>query len=537
MGLTVLFLFALFGRDFYVQVIAAPALAKEGARSSVANLALPAHRGKILDRNGKVLAGDEPLPTVSASPYLITNPQTTAADLAGVLGLKEGDLARKLTGKGTFVYIARKVSPELGDEVKALKLVGVSVSPEDLRVYPNDKLAPQLLGFVDSYNTGIAGIEKQYNGVLAGHTGTQKEVLDREGHTLNILSETAAANGIDLTLTIDTEIQYEAENVLTSVVKDVGAKKACAIVLDPTTGEILAMADTPVFDTNTYARQSAADQRNIAVTDEYEPGSIFKVVTAAAALSAGLVTPDTVFDLGPTADVAGQVVHEAESVPAERSLSVTQILAESSNVGAITLGRLVGDQRMMDMISRFGFTKKTGIDFPGEVAGSLTPLAHWYATVLPYVSMGQSISVTPLQMACAYAAIANNGVLMQPHLVKGAAVPAGRQVISPQVAQQLREMLTVTVESGTGTRAQISGYDVAGKTGTAQQANAAKNGYAPGDYVASFVGMVPANAPRLVILVTVFEPATEHKGALVAAPAFSQITQFALNQLGIAPTH
>jgi cell division protein FtsI/penicillin-binding protein 2 len=360
-------------------------------------------------------------------------------------------------------------------------------------------------------------------------------VHDALGRPLEVLSQQAPVNGQNLTLTIDSQIQYEAETVLNALVKQVSAKKASAVVLDPKTGEILALANTPVFDTNAFARTTPADQRNTAVSDQYEPGSTFKVVVTAAALAAGLVTPATSFRLAPTIKVYDRVIHEAEKVPAVRNLSVTQILAQSSNVGVVTLGLEVGKARLVDMIRRFGFTQPLGIDFPGEAAGSMLPPDKWSGTTIANVPIGQGIAVTPLQMASAYAAIANNGLLVQPHLAKGGKAPAPRQVISPEIAAQLRSMLTVTVQSGTGTRAQIPGYDVAGKTGTAQEVAPNGSGYAQGNYASSFVGMVPANDPQLVILVVVDEPSTEHMGAEVAAPAFATIAQFSLKELGIAP--
>ena len=528
-------LLALFGRAFYVQVLAAPGLKAMAKSQSVDKHTLVAHRGNILDRNGAVLACSEPMPTVSADPRLVKDPSQIAAELAPLLGVGQEELKTKLTGTGGFAYLARKVDPSIGQKVKALKLAGVNVSSEDLRVYPAKALAPQLLGFVDTENLGVAGLEKQYDTLLSGTAGNEQVVHDSLGHPLEVLSEKAPVNGASLTLTVDSQIQYEAEDVLGQLVKQVSAKKASAVVLDPKTGEILAMANTPVFDTNDFARTALADQRNSAVSDQYEPGSTFKVVVTAAALAAGLVTPATTFRLAPSIKVYDRVIHEAEVVPAVRNLSVTQILAQSSNVGAVTLGLEVGKDRLVDMIRRFGFAQPLGIDFPGEAAGSMLPPDKWSGTTIANVPIGQGIAVTPLQMVSAYAAIANNGVLVQPHIAKDDKAPATRQVISPQIAAELRSMLTVTVQSGTGTKAQIPGYDVAGKTGTAQEVDPNVSGYAQGNYASSFVGMVPANDPQLVILVVVDDPSTEHMGAEVAAPAFATIAKFSLERLGIAP--
>jgi cell division protein FtsI (penicillin-binding protein 3) len=278
-----------------------------------------------------------------------------------------------------------------------------------------------------------------------------------------------------------------------------------------------------------------SDRRNMAVTDQYEPGSTFKMVVVAAALEAGLVTPETVFSLKPTITVYDREVHEAhEDVPAVRDFTVTQILAKSSNVGTVTLGLEVGKARLVDMIRNFGFIEKTGLDFPGEVDGQMLAPEKWSGTTIANVPIGQGIAVTPLQLAAAYAAIANGGIMVQPHLVRGAEA-SSRQVVSKKVADQLRQMLLVTVEDGTGKLAQVKGYEVAGKTGTAQKVKET-GGYYEDHVVASFVGMVPANNPRLVILVTVDDPATQQFGSYVAAPAFAQIAGFSLRRLGIPPT-
>ena len=307
--------------------------------------------------------------------------------------------------------------------------------------------------------------------------------------------------------------------------------------MDPTTGEILAMASTPVFSPTDYGSQdqSTGGTRNWMVTDMYEPGSTFKMVTVAAALENGIVTPDTLFTLPDQLTAFDYVIHEAEAgTPAVRNLTVTQILAKSSNIGAVTLGKEVGKDRLVEMIKKFGFTQKLGIDFPGETAGQLPE--KWNGVTIYQVPMGQGVAVSPLQLATAYSAIANNGLLIQPHLTKNPSTqPWTRQVVSPTVAAQLRAMLYVTVEEGTGKKAQLDGYEVAGKTGTAQKPNEKSKGYSS-EVVSSFVGMVPADQPRLVVLVMIDEPQTERLGAKVAAPVFARIADFALKRLGIPPS-
>jgi cell division protein FtsI (penicillin-binding protein 3) len=323
------------------------------------------------------------------------------------------------------------------------------------------------------------------------------------------------------------------------VVAQFAAKKAFAVVIAPSTGEVLAMANTPVFDTNTYASDALTedDRRNAVVTDQYEPGSTFKMVAAAAALEAGLVAPDTVFRLAPEITVYDQTIHEAhDDVPLVRDLTVTQILAESSNVGAVTLGIEVGKTRLAQMIKEFGFMERLGVDFPGEATGDMPPVEEWWGTTVAYAPIGQGIAVSPLQLAAAYAAIANDGVLIQPHLVQDQMEPWSRRVVNAVVAAQLRQMLIMTVADGTGSRARVEGYEVAGKTGTAEKVKEDLSGYDQNRVIASFVGMVPADDPQLLILVMVDEPATQHLGALVAAPAFAKIAGFALKRLGIPPT-
>jgi cell division protein FtsI (penicillin-binding protein 3) len=541
MGLAVVFLVALFARTFYVQVIAAPALQEKAVDQNTRVVELSAARGVIYDRNGQALAISETMATVYANPHNVVNIAATAGELAPVLGLPEEELLEKLSSDASFRYLARKIDPAIGARVKALELEGIGVIAEDMRVYPKGALASQLLGFVggDEY-TGIAGLELQYNEQLSGKPGEMQVISDpKSGNRIAMVSRQQAQPGQSITLTIDEQIQFQAERVLASVVQEFQAKKAFAVVIDPSTGEILAMVNTPIFDANNYASDAIAevDRRNSVVTDQYEPGSTFKMVVTAAALEAGLVEPDTVFTLGPEIAVYDRVVHEAHAnVPAVRHLTVTQILAESSNVGAVTLGLEVGKTRLVEMIDKMGFTEKLGIDFPGEAPGQMLAPAKWSGTTIANVPIGQGIAASPLQLAAAYAAIANDGVLVQPHLARDFVQPWSRDVVSPVVAAQLRGMLKVTVEDGTGSRAAVEGYEVAGKTGTAQKVND-EGGYAEDRFVASFVGMVPAEDPQLVIMVMVDEPSTEHLGAYVAAPAFAKIAKFALQRLGIPPTN
>lgn len=541
MGLAVLFFFVLFGRAFYVQVVAAPDLQQQAAEHTTRTIELNARRGTIYDRNGQALAISQEMTTVYASPGEVEDPMAVAAQLAPILGTSEADLYERLSSDAGFRYLARRVDPTVGAQVRELGIVGITVIEEDKRVYPMGALAPQLLGFVggDDY-TGIAGLELEYDDILSGTSGELTVLSDRlTGNRVQTVATREAVAGESITLTIDSDIQFKVEQVLTGVVERFKAKKAFAVVLDPETGEVLAMANTPVFDTNEYASNllEEADRRNAVVSDQYEPGSTFKMLVVASALEAGLVTPQTTFELGPDITVYDLIVHEAhEDVPDIRNLTVTEILAESSNVGAVTLGLEVGKERLAKTINDFNFTEKLDVDFPGEAAGEMPSADEWSGTTIANVPIGQGIAVTPLQLAVAYAAVANDGILVQPHLSKADSDFWSRRVLNPVAAAQLREMLTVTVNDGTGSRARVDGYEVAGKTGTAQKVNHEDGGYYDDRFVASFVGMVPAVDPKLVILVMVDEPVTQHFGALVAAPAFSKIAEFALNRLGIAPT-
>jgi cell division protein FtsI (penicillin-binding protein 3) len=527
------------GRAFYLQVVQAAELRTAADLQHLREAKLPAGRGVIYDREGAELAVSKRMASVVANPKLVEDPAKAAKSLASKLTVPEDTLLAALTKDAGYSVLARIVDPSVAAAVLSLGLAGVEVRPTDKRVYPKGVLAPQLLGCVGANGKGLAGLELEYQAVLAGQPGERDYIGDRSGRSLDILKDEESTDGHSIKLTLDEDIQWQAEQVLSDVLTEFGAKKATAIVLDPRTGEVLAMANAPLFDANTYGNTDALLQRNMAVTDQYEPGSTFKVVTVAAALERGLVTPETRLKVERSIKVWDRVVEEShtEDLPAVRDLSVTQILALSSNVGTIKLGKKVGKLPLVDMIRRFGFTQKTDIDFPGEAAGSMPAPDKWSGSTIGNVPIGQGISASPLQMAAAYAAIANDGVYVQPFLVQNEHVKTpSRRVISSVVAGQLREMLKDTVSDGTGGAARVPGYVVAGKTGTAEKPKLAGRGYDTDRVVASFIGMVPADSPRLVILVMVDEPATQHFGALVAAPAFARIADFALKRLEIAPS-
>jgi cell division protein FtsI (penicillin-binding protein 3) len=520
-----------FGRAVWLQAVQAQPLDRLARGQHHATIEVPAARGSLLDRKGVELAIGQQAITVYANPRHVADPRATAIAAGRALHIDPDRLYPKLADRSRgFVYIARKASPERAEALKALDLTGLGFYPEERRVYPLGTTAAHVLGFAGLDNRGLSGLELALDKTLAGRSGRQTVVRDPFGRTLDVLSSVPPVEGRNVRLTLDDTLQANAQSVLLRTVRQWGAKAATAVVLDPRTGEVLAMASEPGFDANRFPETDKDTQRNRTVTDTYEPGSTLKVVTVAAALSEGLVAPSTPFSLEPSIRVADRVIHEAHRTRTER-MTVAEILSRSSNVGTITLAELLGRSRLETWIERFGFGKKTGVDFPGETSGILP--FYWSGSTIGTLPIGHGIAVTPVQMAAAYGAIANGGVWHRPRLV--ADHPSKRRrVMSKPVADQLMSMLRDVVIEGTGTEAEVEGYQVAGKTGTAAKPDP-RGGYSKSRYVASFVGVVPASAPRLVVLVTVDEPRGAIWGGVVAAPAFQQIAHFALQYLEIPP--
>lgn len=518
-------------------------LARIAASQHVATVTLPAHRGAILDREGRELAVGVQQETVYATPYLLSDPGRAARRLCDALQIhrrrERRAVAERLADRDSgFAYVARKVDPALAAAAVGLGLPGVGSYPEEERTYPMGACAAQVVGFAGVDNQGLAGIELAYDRVLAGRDGKEVVVRDPSGEVLRTLRRVDPRPGADVRLTLDAEVQYTAEDVLRRTVRDTGAAAATAIVMDPRSGDVLAMANVTREGFHGFGRDPEAE-RNRAVTDVYEPGSIFKLVTIAGALADGTVRPTTRFTLPPTIRVADRVIHEAHPRGTVR-YSVGEILQWSSNVGAVRIGMLMGRQGLYRWVRRFGFGRPTGLGFPGESAGIVAPPEQWSGSSIGNIPMGQGVSVTAMQMAAAFCTVANDGVSVRPRLVAqvGTRVCADgsrRRVLPARVAREVRRMLVAAVEKGTGTRAQVPGYEVAGKTGTAQKPLPDGSGYSKCDYVASFVGMAPARRPRLVVLVTVDEPRTSIYGGDVAAPAFAEIMAFALHHFEVAP--
>jgi cell division protein FtsI (penicillin-binding protein 3) len=529
---------AALARAAWLQTVRADPLAAMARTQSRQAVTLPAGRGAIYDRRGTALALGIRATTVYANPRLVREPRTLAVAAARTLGVDANAVYERVRDRSrSFVYIARKVDADRADRLAKEALPGVGFYAEERRTYPQRSLASHVLGYAGVDNTGLAGLEAALDDTLSGKAGSATTVKDPTGRVLNILNARDPKDGADVRLTIDSRLQANAEDVLSRTVRKWRAKSATAITLDVRTGHVLAMAVLPRFDANRFAETAAARTRNRSVTDTYEPGSTFKIVTVAGALSERLVSPRTIFTVPYSVRVADRVIRESHWRPTQRMM-VAEILSRSSNVGTIKIAQKLEERGLARWMQRFGFGRPTGIDFPGETRGIVPPVSAWSGSTIGNVPIGQGIAVTPIQMAAAYAALANRGVWTRPHLVDQEHEPnhpdAERRVVSRAVAAKMAEMLHAVVDSGgTGTAAALPGFHVAGKTGTA--AKATRRGYSSSRYVASFVGFVPATAPRFAILVTVDEPRGDIFGGTVAAPAFQAIADFALRTFDIPP--
>ena len=527
-------------RAVWLQGVQARPLSQLAATQQRQTVEIPARRGTIFDRNGVPLAVGEQATTAFADPTLIKEPGAVAAAAERTLGVDGEKLYPQLRDRSrAFVYLKRKADADEASALAARKLAGVGFYAEERRSYPQGSVAAQVLGFAGADNVGLAGLELTLDRELRGRAGRETVIRDPLGRVVDVLGETEQRRGRDVFLTLDHRIQAHAEDVLRRTVKQWGAKAATAIVMDPRSGEILAMANAPSFDANRFGEVKAGLQRNRAVSDTYEPGSTFKLIPVAGVLSEGLVSPRTTFTLAPTIDVADRTIREHDPRGTE-TMSVARILSQSSNIGAVTLAQQLGRERLASWIERFGFGRRTGIEFPGETRGIVLPPEKWSGSTIGNVPIGQGIAVTPLQMAAAYAAIANDGVWTRPRVVGHVAGRSRgrteqRRVVSRVVAAQLSAMLTGVVSEGTGRLAAIQGYRVAGKTGTAAKPLPDGSGYSTYNYVASFVGFVPASRPELVIAVAVDEPRSAIWGGTVAAPAFNEIARFGLQYLEVPP--
>ena len=530
------------GRLVMIQGVSPDTYVAVGESQRLRDVVLPAGRGAMFDRNGRDLALTIPQKTVWANPHLVTDPLAAAKALSPVLHVDEAVLGDRLSRDAGFVYLARKVDDTVVDQVKKLHLSGVFFLDEPKRFNPAGDLAAPLLGVVGTDNEGLSGLELQFEKKLKGTPGELRVERDPYGNEIasGDRSFTPAQPGDDLVLTIDRSLQYETEKALSEEIVKSSSKGGTAVVMDPRTGEILAMANL-TYDGADPGRPPYPSINNTAVTNVYEPGSVNKVITIAAALEEGLVEPDTTLSVPDHLRVADHVFSDHDPHPLKQ-WTVTDIMATSSNIGTIMIGKQLGKTRLDTYLRKFGLGSKTGLGFPGEPRGLLLDPKKWSGTSIGTVPIGQGLAVTALQMLDAYNTVANGGVLVTPKLVKATvdgdgkqvATPASprRRVVSEKTAAQVTNMLTEVVKQGTGTEAAIDGYTVAGKTGTARKPY--KGGYKQGAYLATFAGFVPAENPRLSAIVVLDEPAQMY-GGLVSAPVFAKVAQYGLRLFRIPP--
>ncbi len=498
-------------------------------------------RGVIYDRNGRELAMSVTVDSVFAVPSDIPDPQTAASLLAKILNLDAAELLAKFRSGHSFCWIARKLDSEVSQRIRALNLRGIYFMPESRRYYPKGELAAQVLGYVGVDDEGLSGIEHQFDDRLRGQPGTMLISMDARRRRFSRLEKQPQA-GENLVLTIDQNIQYIAERELQRAMQETHAEAATIVIQNPHTGEILALANRPTFNPNNSRKLTLAQLKDRAVTDIYEPGSVFKIVTISAALEEKLTRPDEVVDCQMGAImVNGLRIRDHERLGL---LTVAQILSKSSDVGAIKLGLRLGDDRFYHYIRAFGFGEQTGIELPGETRGLARPVQRWSKVSIGALSMGQEIGVTPLQTVSMLSTIANGGVYVPARIVVGMASPAGpqqvafhsppgRRVISTLTAAQMRQMLEGVVLFGTGRKAILDGYSSAGKTGTAQKVDPATGAYSRSKYVASFAGFAPVKDPAISILVVIDSAQGLHQGGQIAAPVFQRVAQQVLAYLHV----
>ena len=520
-------------RAIWIGTVRAGSLKERAATQQEEDLSISAKRGTIFDRNGLELAVSEDAITVFANPFLIDDPAKVAAQLAPLLDLPEDELLRKISGEAGFVYLRRKMDAWAGHKVQQLKIEGIGTVTEPKRSYPQGWLAAQVLGSVGTDNIGLSGLEYSRDEDLGGSDGSRRLVKDALGEPISMVEVKRSSPGENLHLTIDAAIQERTEQVLGEVGSTWRPKGATALVLDPRSGAVLALANWPRVDANDPGGSPGWARRDRSVAVSYEPGSTFKAFTVSGALQDGAIEPDTPFDLPPELRVADRVIGEAHD-RGQLTLRVDQILAQSSNVGSVMIGLKLGARKFDRWVHRFGFGCPTGIELPGEQQGIVPRYADYSGSSIGNLPIGQGLAVTPMQMAKAYTAIANHGVMRSPYIVAGERKP-GRRVLSRTTADEVSRMLEgVLGPGGTAQEAQVEGYKLAGKTGTAEKPDG-KGGYSKTKFVASFIGYAPARDPRLLVAVMVDEPQGDIYGGTVAAPAFESIAEFALPYLRIPP--
>jgi cell division protein FtsI (penicillin-binding protein 3) len=536
----------LLGRLGYLQVVKHDEYLRLAESQHAKSIALRPKRGPILDRNGQVLAISSGAETLYALPGRVDDPGRLARRLAPVLGEPTAEIARRLDTSKRFVYVKRRLPPAVAQAVRELHEPALGFLEESLRLYPNRELAAQVVGFEGAEGKGLGGIEQAWEALRAGQEGralVERDALGREVTGAPVILK-APRPGQGVVLTLDATLQYIAEKEIDAAWRRTRARAAMAVAMNPRTGEILALAIRPTFNPNAFAAATDDERRNRAVTDPFEPGSTFKVILAAAALEEGVARPtDRFYGENGAITVARATIHDWKKYG---WLTFTEVLQNSSNVGSIKVGLSLGKERYYKYITGFGFGAPTGVGLPGESRGQLRAPDRWSGLSLATMSIGQEISVTALQMVSAFAAVANGGRLMQPQIVRatldgegrkvqGFEPKAIRQVISPETARVLTGIMTRVVSDGTGHNAAIAGFEVAGKTGTAQKMDPATRRYSRAPGVLSFVGFTPADDPRLAMLVLLDEPKNEKWGSEAAAPIFAAIGAEALRYLHAPP--
>lgn len=548
-------------RLFQVQVVQAAEFAEKGLDQRLVKSDIPPRRGTIFDRNGEPLAMTVDGMTIYAVPRQVENPGWVAQNVAALAGQDASALTLRILEAqekgGDFVYLARQLETPVGEQIMAMAMTGVYSMSEPMRMYPSGSIAAQVVGLSTIDGEGLEGLEAVYDDVLRGTPGAtefERAAGGRAAIPQRPSQLTPAVPGDDITSTIDLPLQYSTLNACTAALERTGARSCWALALDPETGEVLSMVGAPEFDPLLRSSSDGEKFHNSIVRDQFEPGSIQKLVTVAAAIDTGVVRPDTyignVADQLETTDGACRsknddlfgCFHDSEKHDT-RDMSVLDIFTISSNVGTIKIGSMIPDGALRTYLAKFGLGAKSGVDFNGESPGQ-TDIASGCSSCLASQFIGYSIAATPLQMAAAYAAIANDGEWVQPHLVRSESTPEGdevpfvperRRAVSEDTAWAMRQMLRMVVEDGTGTGAQVDGYQVGGKTGTASKL-LPEGGYAEEDNVASFVGMAPIDDPKVVVAVVLDSPAFEFRfGGLAAAPVFAAVTEAALQRLGVAP--
>jgi cell division protein FtsI (penicillin-binding protein 3) len=499
-------------------------------------------RGMIFDRQGRELALNVDLESLFCDPKTLSLNDNNLIRLSSLISKEPRVILAKIPPEGRFAWLGRKLEPNISEEVRRLNIKGLGFVTEAKRFYPKGKLASHILGFVGIDNQALEGVELEYDEYMKTVGGKVSFGRDASGRTLSSGVDREAM-GNNIVITIDEGLQYLVEKELNKAMRQWRASAASVIMMDPFSGEILALANRPTYDPNRPGMARAADRRNRAITDCYEPGSTFKIIIGIAALEEKIAQPNTLFDVHKGfIEVGGKTIRDIHKY---ETLTLKEIIQKSSNVGSITIGMKLGKERIYKYAKRLGFGEETGIDLPGEVSGWIYPPEKWSGTSIGAISIGQEVAVTPLQILRAYAAIANGGYLVRPHLVARVISPEGqvfppsrddsmKRAISENTAEIFKEILkSVVEEGGTGRKALIDGNDVAGKTGTAQIINPVTKRYSKEKFVSSFVGFVPVDNPRLAMIVVIYEPKGEIYGGVVAAPVFREIANQALSYLNI----